>query len=106
MMFEDPAIQSVLDMIDAMTPDQKTQLIKDTACNTALFCEIVFPHVMISEFHGKHPEKINAFLAGNLDRIEYMPKVHVDMYDGHDGLFNGAPGISAIQPVYHLPHFL
>ena len=80
-------------MIDSLTPEQKDQLIKDMACNTALFCEICFPHVMMSEFEKKNVsiednEDIQRFLNGDMAREEYMPDVHVRMYECHDGLFN------------------
>lgn len=92
MMFEDPAIQINLDMINSMSQEQRVQLVKDMSDDTALFCETCFPHVMLAEFKDNKgnyfPEVLRAFAEGELVREDYMPQVHMDMYDGHNGLFN------------------
>lgn len=78
-------IQGMLDAIDAMTTQEQQLLIQQMRTDTALFCEICFPHVMCSLLTDKQRKEYVKFA---LPRNDYMPTIHEDMYKSHDGLFN------------------
>jgi len=77
-------VNSTLQMLQAMSKEDVTELIERMYEDSALYAEIVHCDILTENLNLAQKKE---FIAGTLPREVYMPKFHQDLYKNYDLLF-------------------